>query len=234
MRYTSPLFSDARKKLGDAVFSRDSQGTVVRARVGNVNNHATAQGQQRSRFAVALGAWASLTQTQRNQWAALASQTWHTTSLGQRYNPTGRTLYVQGHMNLRTFFMTPTLDHGPPPHTFDSASPVQAAVTYLGGTWLGIILAVSTSGGPGIALKAFAFTRPLSPAVTYADRSQYRVLAPPYDVMGGEYIITTGYTNRFGFPPVGSQVGVRVAQFDYWTGLPLESVTALVTVTDLP
>lgn len=234
MRYTSPLFSDARKKLGDSVFSRDAQGAVVRARVGSISNHQPTQEQQRSRFAAALGAWAALTQAQRVQWTELASQTYRTNSLGQRYSPTGRTLYVEGHINLKTFFRTPTLDHGPPPHTFNSASPVDAAVTYLAGTWVGIIIRTSTSSGVGVAQRSFAFTRPLSPAVSYAGRTEFRNLAPPYDVMGGEYYVTSGYTDRFGLPPVGSQVGVRITQFDYWTGLQLESVSALIAVTDVP
>lgn len=81
------------KKAGSTVAARNRNGSYFRTRVMGTNPNTTLQIDARASLAGFAQGWKSLTQTQRNGWAALGLLMVRLDSLGQSYSLTGLQAY---------------------------------------------------------------------------------------------------------------------------------------------
>ena len=95
-----PNVTDIRGSLGTSVYARNHQGLYVRTRKTPINRNTITQYQIRQWLKATGNAWwATLTQTQRAGWAALAARQRYSNSIADKYAPTPQNFYASRNMD---------------------------------------------------------------------------------------------------------------------------------------
>lgn len=150
MIYDSPLFGDARGKLGNMIFSRNASGPYIRPFKVPANPKSYTQTLYRAILSYVASLWSTLSDSQRLGWNILATTQQTTNSLGKPSRQSGFNLFVR--LNMNQLFITgayihdaPTNPQVPPGLNFTSA--VCATDPYESNTGT-ITLTVDPSGPP--------------------------------------------------------------------------------------
>lgn len=86
--------TDARGKLGGQVFTKTRSGATVRQKVTPTNPQTTAQMKARTILTTLSQQWKDLTETDRRSWNSSVESFSRTNVFGDRYNPSGKNLFV--------------------------------------------------------------------------------------------------------------------------------------------
>lgn len=230
MRFISPLFSDARNKLGGTVFARNPSGLYTRPRVAPTQPRTVSQQAGRAQFAMLTQQWRTLTQDQIQAWNTLALTVLITDSMGQQSHPTGFQLFVGNNRNLLNTGRASITDA--PAAKPSLASPVCQTVTYTqsGGVMTLVELFSASLESLRWAGVLIAATGPLSPGITFVAPYQYRTLPHGGTSHRPGWSITSQYNSVWATAVSGSQVGTRVRYIDPLTGFASADFTALNTI----
>ena len=201
-------------KRGLYVSQNGRYGQISRALVIPTNPRTTAQLLVRSFLASFASKWATLTQAQRNAWIAAAKQRQSKPRLGQSGPLTGIQLYTK--INCSLLIIGGDEVSAPPAAPAFGLLPVSGlTITNAAGV---ITLKLTTTGSPADG----TMLRGAPPC------SQGRNSAPEVVFLGtldspvnNAVDISTTYKAKYGSPPVGKKVFVRVNQnIDGWEDLP--------------
>jgi len=201
-------------KRGLTVSQGGRNGQISRALVIPANPQTDAQLRVRNFLRNVASQWSALSQEQRNAWTAAAKQHQSKARLGQSGPLTGFQLYAKINCSLLIIGSSAVLV---PP-----ATPAFPVLPVTG-------LTITNTGG-AIALKLTTTDAPADGTMLWAAPpcSQGRDVAPDAVYLGpldtpanGAVDITAAYTAKYGTPPVGKKVFVRVNQnVDGWEDIP--------------
>ena len=207
MKYVpSALIGQLSKSQGSTTASRNRFGSYFRNRVQGVNPNTSGQQTIRELLQTLSQLYRTLTELQRNAWASLGAQMTRVDSLGQSYTLTGLQAYTSVNMNLFAIG-----------DAFVSDAPLLAEPT----TVEEYSLSVDNSAGEveltyDVAGPAGSFfiidaAAPRSAGINFVPRSDFRTIkVAAADGMVAAINAGTEYIAKFGSPPVGSKVFVRV------------------------
>ena len=158
--------------------------------------------------------WRALQETQRAAWMAAATQVKSDTRLGQNGNLSGFLLFTKINCTLAQFGQD-QVDAPPAPPVFPDLAPQGLVITNTAGA-IALKLTCPTNPGDNTIVRGSA---PVSQGrETCAD---FRVLGTCPVPADGSADITSLYTAKYGVPPVGKKVCVRVNQYvDGWESFP--------------
>jgi len=214
-----------RGKIGGHVASANRSGAYFRTKVTPVNPQTPSQNEVRSRLGGLSQAWRGLTNAQRESWNGAVSSYAKTDIFGDIRNPSGINLYQKLNNNLLTIGQSAIVLAPVAQAVF--TSPI-VTVELVGSTsTLSIDVADNIPANTNIKLSA---TPPVSQGRSFV-KSEYRLIATPVgDVSpliegGPEYIA------KFGTPPIGSKVFVKIVFVNNITGQESTLQTIAVTTT---
>jgi hypothetical protein len=212
-------------KLGNQVYLQGRNGQVVRTRAIPSNPRTTQQSLARSALTIASKMWDTITEQQRDAWRVAASAIQSKARLGMSGPLTGNQLFVK--INAALAEIEDEMVLVPPAQPSFVAIPISSLyITNTGGV---IALGLNTTGAPtdGTMLRAAG---PVKQGVDRCpDVVSLGVLDSPSN---NKIVITSAYTTRFGVPPVGSKVFVKVNQnIDGWEDIPITFSAIVPTAT---
>lgn len=236
MRYLTPLLTDARGKLGGTVYSRNPYGPYTRAKTAPLQPRTPSQQLGRTLFAAASTAWKSLTQPQRDAWAAYAQGLQKADSLGRRYNPSGYQTFVTHYR----FAQQAGATAAPAPPTsplsyFSLAFTMFATISTGTGTFtLGITPADPTLLTVGTYIP-YA-TPGLSQTINFVPRQTYRNLSAAFnrDPFLDFWHAETDYLDVLAQPAVGQVIHMQLRKANKFSGLVSAATKASAVVTSVP
>jgi hypothetical protein len=203
------IIVDGRGKLGGHVYSKNRSGAYVRTKVTPDNPQTSYQTEARSKLAQFSSSWKGLTQTQRDAWDGAVEDYAKTNIFGDLIKPTGKNLYTALNMNLANV-NEPSIAVPPLPDAVFNAE--NLAFDDLDST----DISIEFDGDTGMKYQVDA-TPPLSPGVNFFKEKYKRI-----DVITGaaqvSESIKTAYVARFGNPPAGTKIAVRVTAVNTTTG----------------
>jgi hypothetical protein len=192
-------------KRGLNVSQAGQFGQVSRALAIPANPRTRAQMTVRNNLTKISASWRGLTETQRAAWVAAAKNTKSTSRLGQSGALSGFLLYTKINCTLAQFGQD-SVTAPPVRPLFPALAPQALTITNTGGV---------------IALKLTCPTDPGTDTIVRASApvSQGRETCGSFRIVGtcptptlGAADITGLYTSRYGVPPAGTKVFVRVNQ----------------------
>lgn len=202
----SALLSDARKKIGSAVFSKSRTGNYVRIKKSPTQPRTSAQRSVRSAFSTNSKAWpGTLTAAERAGWNSLAASSTRKDRFGNSFKPTGLQLYQLCARNAQTCGAA-TLASAPA--NLDVDSPISATLTAhsaAGGT-LTVAVGTNPAAGDYVIVAAAA---PISAGRTFVGKL-YRVLEVFTGPVSPPMNILSAYTTKFGSLATGQNINVLV------------------------
>jgi hypothetical protein len=210
-------------KRGLYVSQNGRYGQISRALVIPANPQTPAQMSVRAILTRVSARWRSLQESQRAAWRAAASGVQSASRLGS--GPlTGQQLFNKINLTLSRFGQD-QVDAPPVRPVFPDLAPQGLVITNVADA---ITLKLTCLGDPGENTIVRG-----SKAVSqgYEKFTDFRVLGTCPAAVAGSADITNLYTARYGAPPVGTKVFVRVNQFvDGWEDVPL-TFAAVVPAT---
>lgn len=197
-------------KINGHVAARNRSGAYVRTKVTPVNPQTQFQQSARLRLTQFSQGWRGLTQAQRTAWDAAAPDFAKTDIFGDIRNPTGKNLYTRLNANLATINEPPIVV---PPLPAGAGAVVAGALVITNG---GVKTIAHTESTAGHEIQVWA-TPGVSPGKSFL-KNDYRLIShfPGGSVSPED--IATAYQARFGEPPVGTKVGVRLVSVNDATG----------------
>lgn len=204
--------TDGRGKVGGHVLTKTRHGATVRTKVTPVNHRKPAQQNIRSMFGNLSSAWNELTEQQRASFNEVVDKFAKTNIFGDLKNPTGRELFIRCNMGrqqlgLANIVNAPDTVAFPPTKITDVQIDLTASEMELVGLGSNILT--------DFAVQVSA-TAPQSPG-RYNFQGAYRIIQNDQDSdFAGLF---DDYVNKFGTPPAGQAVGVRIALISRDTGL---------------
>jgi hypothetical protein len=176
MKWISPLFSDARNKLGGTIYARNRAGVYQRARVTPSNPQTAFQQANREMFSTIVQAWRALTGGQRLAWNNAAEGVTLTDSLGQTSMPSGFQLFTSRNRNRLLIDFTMLTDYvvAPADKLFCSWSPTLFFTS--GGVADEMDWNVTGTFTVGQTFCLFGATGQLSPGINFVAPHLYRTL----------------------------------------------------------
>ncbi len=228
-KYKSHVFADIRGKVSGLVYSKNRFGNYTRRLVAPVQPRTDDQLLWRHWFTSHTQYWRSLTEEQRAAWRQWAENWNKTDSLGDPVRVTGSQAFVALHAYRRLFGLG--LEATPPniqPSGFALTSLSLTAGVLAGALTMSLDFTPTPIADWGIVILA---TPPLSPGINFTGRSLYRVIGTRTPPVASPLDIADDYENKFGVPPVGTRVFVRVLPVTWSTasqnrcfpGSPLEA-----------
>ena len=201
-------------KRGLYVSQNGRYGQISRALVTPANPQTPAQMSVRAILARVSARWRSLQESQRAAWRAASSGVNSVSRLGS--GPlTGLQLFNKINCTLVQFGQE-QVDAPPARPMFPSLAPQNLVITNTGGA---IALKLTCPNDPG-QNTIIRGSKPVSQG--FEKYTDFRVLGVCPTPAQGSANITGLYTARYGVPPVGTKVFVRVNQVvDGWEDLPL-------------
>ena len=192
-------------------------GRISRAFVVPANPRTAAQTGARRAFAKAAARWRSLAEDARNAWRMAAAVQNTLPRPGQTSRLTGRQLFMKINCSLAMLGLEPV--SAPPPFPRFPDNPVGALASTNAGGVIRLELACPSTPAAHTTVRAAA---PCSPGRASCDDCRFvGVLPAPAQ---GSCDITSLYTARYGSPPVGTKVFVRVNQnVNGWEDMPVEA-----------
>jgi hypothetical protein len=209
--------------------------TRTRGRAGQINRtkrigiDAARSGRQhliRSYFSWAASGWATLTPDIQAMWNAYASGAEHRDALGQSVRLTGMQSFVQAFvncLNAGSFLVSYP--------NFAWPIPVATVVSFVAEAGGDLTLSVG-GNGQGSDFVLVAFSRPLSPGISYCDHfSQVAVIAGN-DHAAHDYLAV--YEAKFGTLPTGRKVFVKVTPMSRYGRAGTPAIVSSVATTFVP
>lgn len=225
----SALVSDMRNKLNGSVLSKNRYGNYMRNKTTPVNPQTTYQQNARSILAANSQAWAGISQTERNGWAALAQTLPFTDIFGDPKTLSGQALYVKLNTNLQKVAQ-PVISSAPLKIAVPGIAPDGLVATVAGGTLSALTLSILPASIPaGFSLIVFA-TPAVNPGVSFV-KNQYRMIGVAPAAVAGDISLQVLWNARFGSIAAGQKVFVRFALVSNTTGqqgIPAEAQTIAV------
>lgn len=214
----SAVVGDARGKQGGLVFSRNSAGAYVRAKVTPVNPRTALQSAARGLFASISTAWKSLSQGQKQSFIDNAPLYVRNNVFGDSAPLTGKQLYQKLNQNMQLTFGS-GLSICIPPVTVYAVAGTELELDKSASTVTALDIPDTTTTD-GLLLYA---TAPLSSGTKFIGPSQYRLVkAIGISQTNGNIDITTDYASVFGINPndmaVGSVVGYKIVRVSKLNG----------------
>ncbi len=201
-------------KRGLNVSQAGQFGQISRALAIPANPRTPSQMNVRGILTNVSARWRALQETQRAAWMAAATQVKSETRLGQNGNLSGFLLFTKINCTLAQFGQE-QVDVPPAPPVFPDLAPQSLVITNTGGV---VALTLTCPGNPG-ENTIVRGSAPLSQGRQTCD--DFRVLGTCPVPADGSADITGLYTARYGVPPVGKKVYVRVNQVvDGWESFP--------------
>jgi hypothetical protein len=215
------LKSQQSGKRGTVVSFKNRYGQAERQHVIAINPRTPAQVRARSDFGRISARWRTLTETQRKAWTATAKDTPSRSRLGQSGPLTGCALFVKINCNLAAIGL-PQVDMPPDFPSFEQNPVGELSITNVGGI---IEIWLSVAGTP-VQPIIVSGAAPCSAGVSYVDHFANLGLLPA--PTGGFSNITELYVAKYGVPPVGTRVVIRVRQqVNGWDDYP-KAISAVV------
>jgi len=224
----SAVVGDARKKAGGVVFTKGRTGAVIRRKVSPVQPRTQAQRNVRSAFTGLSKYWgATLTDTERSGWTALAVANPRKDQFGQTKTLTGLQMFQSCNRNLDTIGITTVLAE--PPAALTAESPGTLTVVATSGGTPALTVSPATPNDASDKAAVFAAAQ-VSAGRTFIGK-RYRFLAsfsntpaPPWDILAV-------YTAKFGALVSGKKVPILVKYIETATGGAGTPSAALQSVT---
>ena len=202
-------------KRGLNVSQAGQFGQISRALAIPSNPRSPSQMTTRGILTKVSARWRALQEIQRAAWMAAAKEAKSSSRLGQSGALSGFQLFAKSNCTLSHFGQEQV--DAPPAHPqFPDLAPTNLVITNTGGV-IAVKLTCPADPGENTIVRGSA---PLSQGrETCRD---FRILGTCPAAVAGSADITTLYTARYGVPPVGKKVYVRVNQFvDGWEDLPV-------------
>ena len=202
-------------KRGLYVSQGGRYGQISRALVIPANPRTAPQMSVRAILTRVTARWRSLLESERAAWRAAALGVKSVSRLGQNGPLTGAQLFNKINCTLAQFGQD-QVDVPPPRPLFSDLAPQNLVITNVSGV-ITLKLTCPTNPGQNTIVRASA---PVSQGIDKL--GDFRILGTCPAPAQGSADITSLYTARYGVPPVGTKVFVRVNQFvDGWEDLPL-------------
>jgi len=194
--------------------SQDGQfGQISRAQGRVANPRTAAQLAVRDILTRVSARWRALQETQRAAWMAAAENAKSNPRLNQSGSLSGFLLFTKINCALAHFGQD-QVDAPPAQPQFQAMAPQNLVIANTGGT-IALKLTCPTSPGTNTIVRA---AKPLSQGRETC--SNFRILGMCPTPAQGSADITSLYTARYGVPPVGTKVYVRVNQIvDGWESI---------------
>lgn len=210
----SPIVSEARGKVGDVVFSRNSYSAYVRGFVVPTNPNTLSQQNVRGRFGGTAQMWRQITPVQRQQWKAQSEYINRTNIFGDSTPLTAFNWFMRANQNRVVLGAVaipfPVLTPPPPQFTVDNI-----AADTTGGT---LIVSFSPVVPVNVAIVVYGTTG-LSAGVNFV-KSEYRLFSVIPNPQVSPIDLTVNYVSIFGaLPLVGEKVFVKLRAIDVTSGI---------------
>jgi hypothetical protein len=234
-KFTSHVYSEIRGSISGTTYSRNRFGQYVRRRAVPAQPRTPFQMSVRSFFGSVASRWRDLPQDSQALWRAFAERIVRTDSLGNPIRLTGLQAFVMINA-LRRVLGLPVTPNAPP----DVGTPPAIATLILSIDTTVNEMEVQFTPTPLAGAIVIEATPPQSAGVNSVGRSKFRFVRMVKPGSFGGTItspqnIWTQYVERFGIPPHGSKVFVRVVPVDYasadtagFAGPPITASTVVV------
>lgn len=200
------MMTDARGKLGGHVLSKNRGGNYVRTNNVPSNPQSNFQTGVRAAFAAISSGWSGLTVAQRAGWNNAVSKFERTNVFGDRKVLSGKALF----QSLNTELINserPIIDDAPTTEAINGLqAKIKTAALVTGTLKLALDAIGKATADAKIVVQA---TSPVS-AGTYNAKNKFRTIQIEDSVEDAAIDIASTYKERFGNPPVGTKVFVRV------------------------
>ncbi len=209
------IVAEARGAIAGTVFSKNTYGAYLRAKVTPVNRQTVSQQLTRQFLASVAQDWRGLTQAQRDLWIAFAVNFNRTNIFGDSVQLTGFNLFMQLNKNLLEINVAPITAAPTPADVYGFTSASFVADTG-GGTMVVTYLPLM---GADDSVIVYA-TAPLSPGKQFA-KSEFRKIRVLTDIVGDNSPVDVAaeYITKFGaLPPVGTKVFIQLKGVNEVTG----------------
>jgi hypothetical protein len=218
-KFTSHVYSEVRGSISGTTYSRNRFGQYKRRRAVPTQPRTPYQMIVRSFFGNISSQWRELAQESQELWRAFAERIVRTDALGNPVRITGAQAFVMLNAMRRVLGLAVTRNAPP-----DVGSPPAIASVSLVADVSDEELAVSFTPSPLSGAVVIEATPPLSAGVNSVGRSRFRFIRAVRPASFGGTItspvnIWSDYIARFGSPPAGTKVFVRVVPVDYATPL---------------
>lgn len=211
MKYVPSLMvGQLSASAGSTTASRNRFGSYFRNRVMPTNPQSESQTVYRLRFQDLSGLWRELSDEQRQGWAQLGEEIVRQDSLGQAYNLTGLQAYTSLNLNrlllgLAILSDAPAIESAP--EEFDLSLAVET--DGMGGDSVVVTSDLTLAAGQFVVIEA---TPPVSAGITYAGRSQFKVISVlDNTAWGSPEDITTAYNAVYGPTPAGDRIFLQAS-----------------------
>lgn len=199
------LISDARGKLNGTVFSRNTYGAYMRAKVTPVNPQTSFQAAVRNRLSDASQAWRGITEDERTGWNAIAVQFTRSNIFGDNVPLTGFNLFVRLNRNLLEIGL-PLITQAPKPTTVEGVTSLAITPNATAGTFGVAYAPTPTPANHYMIVRA----TPGFGAGRSFFGGQFRVIGVLPPASASPLAAIADYVDRFGPLAVGQKYAVRV------------------------
>jgi hypothetical protein len=179
------------------------------------------QRRARDEMCTLSAAWNNLTEEQRQAWNDAARTNRRGGHAARSRRRSGRRLFVK--VNSRRLALGQGLLAWPPgPESFTSTPTLRFVITNLGGR-IALKLSVTAGQPQGVMVSSW---HPCNAGVTVWDKFVRIGLLPP--PAGGMCDITRQYVTKYGVPPVGKRIFLRIQQMNDYVGSIVQVISAVV------
>lgn len=204
------MIVDGRGKLGGHVLSKNRSGAYARTKVTPVNPQTSYQQLARTRLGSFSQGWRALSQARIAAWNAAVSAFAASNIFADIVNPTGKNLYTRLNINLATVGLGPIVD---PPLPSGAGEVVAGTLLVTNG---GAKTIAYTSTGAGYRIQVWA-TEGVSPGKLFV-KNKFRLITTFNGAAASPFDMDAAYLAKFGQPPVGTRVSVRLVSINSTTG----------------
>jgi hypothetical protein len=199
-------------KLGGSVFGTSANGSYVKQNSWSQQHASQAQSAQRTQLYLTTQEWRSITQTQKDNWAAETPNYPYTNKVGDIVEYTGYQLFNMLNANLKVIGVNPNLS----PPAFVAITAESITLPFISGG----IMTVSYTGHDIAAHHVIYVTLPLkSPNPPKLSDFKF-LLATTTGTANGNLVLSGLYNSKFGTRPAGTYVYCYIKQVNSTTGNP--------------
>ena len=203
------LISEGRGSLNGTVFSRNSAGAYMRAKVSPAQPRTARQQQVRQQLSAASAAWRSLTEDQRKAWIAAAAEANRINVFGDNMPLTGHQLFVRLARNAQEAGVPILTD---PPQIQATTGLTTLTLTAASSPATLSLDFTPSPLGTDVKLLVDA-TDTLSPGISYAG-GKYRRIMVSAAAATSPLDILSAWQAKFGTLVAGQKIFVRVSAVD--------------------